>query len=87
MQVDRIKDFIERVGWTAIQAGAGAAIVALTSSDLSWEDGAKMVGVAAALAGLKVFAAQQFGTRGSGDAIPGGVEADSDPVNRETLNG
>ena len=87
MRIDKVKDFIERVGWTAIQAGAGAAIVALTSSDLSWQDGAKMVGAAAAIAGLKVFSAQQFGTRGSGDAIPGGVEADHDPVNPATLNG
>lgn len=75
MRVNKARDFIERVSWTAIQAGAAAAITALSSPDLTWSTGLKFVGTAAALAILKVLAAQNVGSTGSGDAIPGGVEA------------
>lgn len=74
MRINRLKDFVERVGWTFIQAAAAAAITALSSPELTWETGLKFVGTAGALAVLKVLAAQQVGDRGSGDAIPGGVE-------------
>lgn len=73
MQVNRWLDFLERVGWTAVQAAAAAVIVVLTSPDMTWENGFKMVGIAAAVAAAKVLAAQQVGDNGSGDAIPGGV--------------
>lgn len=73
MNVNQIKDFVERVGWTAIQSGAAAAIVALTSPDLTWQDGLKMVGIATAVAVLKVLAAQNVGATNDGAAIPGGV--------------
>lgn len=74
MPVNKLKDFVERVAWTAIQAGAGAAIVALSSDTIDWNAAAKITGIAALVAALKVLAAQQVGSRGSGDAIPGGVE-------------
>ena len=74
MKVSKSRDFIERVGWTFIQAAAAAALTALTSPDLTWETGLKFVGTAGAIAVLKVLAAQNAGDRGSGDAIPGGVE-------------
>lgn len=74
MRINRLKDFVERVGWTFIQAAAAAAITALSSPELTWETGLKFVATAGALAVLKVLAAQQVGDRGSGDAIPGGVE-------------
>lgn len=73
MQVNRLKDFVERVGWTFIQAAAAAGITALSSPELTWETGLKFVATAGGLAVLKVLAAQQVGDRGSGDAIPGGV--------------
>ncbi len=75
MKVDKLKDFIERVAWTAIQAAAATVLVALTSPDMTWENGVKLVGIAAALAACKVIAAQQVGENGSGDAIPGGVQS------------
>lgn len=70
MQVNRIKDFVERVTWAAIIA---AAAVALATGFDDWTLTAKAVGIAALTAALKVIVAQQVGTRGSGDAIPGGV--------------
>lgn len=71
MRVDKLKDFVERVAWTAIQAAAATALV--TGFD-DWNLTAKISGVAALTASLKVITAQQVGDRGSGDAIPGGVE-------------
>jgi len=68
--VNRTKDFIERVGWTAIQVGLGALLAYLETGDAwSWRTAANAVGLAV----LKVLVAQNVGTRGSGDAIPGGV--------------
>lgn len=72
-RVNRWLDFIDRVGWTAIQAAAGAAIVVLTSDGVSWAEGGKMVGVAAAVAVLKVLAAQRLGDDDLGAAVPGKV--------------
>lgn len=72
MNVSKLKDLVERAGWTAIQAAAAAAITALSSSDLTWVTGLKFVGTAAALAVLKVIVAQNV-SGGAGDAIPGGV--------------
>lgn len=68
------RDFIERVGWTVIQA-SGAATAVVLSTNVDWQEGLKFVGIAALGAAAKVAAAQQFGTRGSGDAIPGGVQS------------
>lgn len=70
MKVNQGKDFIERVGWTAIYGAAGAFIDwAATGNPWSWRTYAIAIGLAVA----KVVIAQQVGTRGSGDAIPGGV--------------
>lgn len=73
MTVNKVRDFAERVGWTAIQAGGAAAITALSSSSVTWGTGLKFGGTAAALAALKVLVAQNVGAGGAGDAIPGGV--------------
>jgi hypothetical protein len=73
VKVNQLKDFIERVGWTALQAGVGFALASWQGGPLDstfWNGLLYAVGIAA----LKVIAAQQVGTRGSGDAIPGGVE-------------
>ena len=73
MQVNQWKDFLERVAWTAIQAAAAATLTALALDDVTWKEGLTFVGIATLAAACKVILAQQVGTRGSGDAIPGGV--------------
>lgn len=71
MKVNQLKDFVERVGWTAVYFAAAAFITWATSGDpWSWRTFAVGVGLSV----CKVVVAQQFGSRGSGDAIPGGVE-------------
>ena len=76
MQVDRLKDFAERVGWTFVQAFVGVMVLQLIKdgTDIDWKDTAYAALIAALIAAGKVIVAQQFGNRGSGDAIPGGVE-------------
>lgn len=76
MTVNRYKDFAERVGWTAIYAIAAAVLTVLTSSGLAWNEALKFIGISTVFAVCKVIVAQQVGTRGSGDAIPGGVVED-----------
>lgn len=68
------RDFLERVGWTAIQATAGATLVVLTTDNIIWGDALKFVGVTVGIAVFKVILAQQTGDRGSGDAFPGGTQ-------------
>lgn len=74
MRVNKVRDFIERTGWTAIQAAAAALITALSDPQVDWNTALRFVATTAALAALKVIVAQQVGNNGSGDAIPGGVE-------------
>jgi hypothetical protein len=69
-RVNKYLDFIERVGWTAIQAGAASFVV--TGFD-DWKMNLGIAGSAAALAAVKVIVAQRVGSGGAGDAIPGGV--------------
>lgn len=74
MRVNRIKDFIERVGWTALQVGGGALLAYLQSGDpWSWRTAAYAVG----LAMLKVAVAQRVGDTRDGAAIPGGITSDA----------
>ena len=63
------RDLVERVGWTALQAAAGVVLDKLVSGEVSW----RAILYAACIAVLKVVVAQQVGTRGSGDAFPGGT--------------
>lgn len=73
MRINKWLDFLDRVGWTALQAGAAAAIVAFQSSDISWQDALKMVGIAAGIAACKVVLAQRAGDDDLGAAVPGSV--------------
>ena len=73
VRINRWLDFLDRVGWTALQAAAAAGITVLTSDGISWEEGAKFVGIAAGLAVLKVLAAQNSGSNDLGAAVPGEV--------------
>lgn len=70
MKVNRTRDWLERVGWTAIYFVAGAFLAWAQSGDpWSW----RTFGYGLAVAAAKVTLAQRVGGRGSGDAIPGGV--------------
>jgi len=71
MRVNKARDFVERVAWTAIQAFAATAIV--TGFD-DWALTLKVAGGAAVIAALKVIAAQNVGDSGDGAAIPGGIK-------------
>jgi hypothetical protein len=73
VQINKWLDFLDRVGWTALQAAAGATVVALTSDDLSWQDGLKMVAIATLVAACKVAIAQRSGSDDLGAAVPGQV--------------
>lgn len=50
------RDAAERVGWTALEAGAGAVIVAVTPLSVWWA-----APIAVALASLKAYAAKHRG--------------------------
>src|SRR4051794_2555439 len=68
--VNRWRDFVDRVGWTAAQAAGGVL--------LSWLESGRVVVwqallQAAAIAALKVVVAQNVGNHNDGSAIPGGV--------------
>lgn len=67
--INKWLDFLDRVGWTAVQALAAAIIVVLTESDLGWEAGAKFVGVAVVVAIAKVLVGQNTGSDDSGSLI------------------
>lgn len=73
MRINRWLDFLDRVGWTALQAAAGAVVVVLTEQDISWQAAVKFVLVAAVLAAAKVVAAQNSGRDDLGAAVPGHV--------------
>lgn len=67
--VDRWKDFMERVGWTALEAAGGAGFDVLMSGHVTWRAAAYAVAIAAG----KVIFAQRVGKTNDGAAIPGGV--------------
>jgi hypothetical protein len=73
VKVNKLRDFAERVGWTAIYAAAAAGITELTSTGITWGDALKFVGVSSLLAVLKVVVAQNASPSGDGSALPGGV--------------
>ena len=75
MRINKIKDFVERVGWTFLQVEIGLGLLDWVNSgiNLSFVHTVYTSLGAAAVATVKVLLAQHAGTRGSGDAIPGGV--------------
>ena len=68
------RDLIERVGWSTIYALLAAVLTVLTSEGMGWEEAAKFIGITLVTALIKVISAQQVGSSGTGDAIPGGVK-------------
>ncbi len=67
-RVNKWLDLLDRAGWTAIQAAAGAALAAITL-ELGWEEFAVVVGTATAVAVLKVVTGQNTGTDNTGSLI------------------
>lgn len=76
MKVNKVKDILERVVWTFLQAYVGLGAIDWISNGINLslvhQLGAALG--AAVAATVKVLIAQNVGSRGSGDAIPGGVE-------------
>lgn len=70
MAVNKWKDLLERVAWTAIQAFAATALV--TGFD-DWALTLQVAGASAAIAACKVVVAQRVGENNDGAAIPGGI--------------
>lgn len=66
VRFNRWADFAERVGWTAIQAGIGAAIDYLATGDVTW----RAVLFAAMIAAGKVLAGQHLGPTPDGSLSP-----------------
>ena len=70
VRVNKWLDFLDRVGWTAVQAAAAALLVYLTDTDaIGWETGIKFVAIATAVAVLKVIVGQNTGTDDTGALI------------------
>jgi hypothetical protein len=68
--VNKWLDLLDRVGWTAIQASAAAAVVFLTNgTDFDWQVLLSFVGTATAIAVLKVVIGQNTGTDNTGSLI------------------
>jgi hypothetical protein len=76
MKINKVKDFIERVGWTFLEVEISLGLLDWLSSGLNVNFVHQLYASlgAAAAATIKVLWAQRVGSSGSGDAIPGGVE-------------
>lgn len=68
-RVNKWLDLLDRVGWTAVQAVAGALVVYLARDDIGWEEGAIFVGTAVAVAVVKVVIGQNTGVDDTGSLI------------------
>jgi hypothetical protein len=67
-KVNKWLDLIDRAGWTAVQAAAGAALAAL-ALDIGWEEFLVIVATATAVATLKVVVGQNTGPDDTGALI------------------
>ena len=75
MQVNKIRDLAERVGWTFIQAEIALGALDWLTKGINlalWHQLEVSAGAAVA-ATVKVLLAQRLGSSGDGSAIPGGV--------------
>ncbi len=69
-RVHKWLDLLDRAGWTAIQAAAAAGITFLTNgAEFSWQALFTFVGIATAVAVLKVVIGQNTGSGGDGSLI------------------
>ena len=67
-KVNKWLDLVDRAGWTAVQASAGAALAAITL-DLDWGQFFTIVATATAVAVLKVIVGQNTGAEETGSLI------------------
>lgn len=72
-RVNKLLDFVERVGSTAVQVAAGAALAAITVG-MEWDEVLVTTGTATLIAVLKVLAGQNTGTDDTGSIIPNVIE-------------
>lgn len=70
MRINKWLDFLDRVGWTFVQAFVGALVVFGLDS---WEDSLKAAVGAGVVAAAKVAVAQRSGSDDLGAAVPGQV--------------
>jgi hypothetical protein len=68
-RVNKWLDLLDRAGWTAIQAAAGALIAYLAFDNVEWKDGLVFVGAATLVAVAKVVVGQNTGTDDTGALI------------------
>jgi hypothetical protein len=68
-RVNKWLDLLDRAGWTAIQAAAGALITYLAFDDIGWEEGLLFVASATAVAVAKVVIGQNTGSDDTGALI------------------
>jgi hypothetical protein len=68
-RVNKWLDLIDRAGWTAVQAAAGAIVAYLAFDDIGWEEGLVFVGTAALVAVVKVVIGQNTGAEQTGSLI------------------
>ena len=78
--VDQIRDLVERVAWTFLEAEVSLGLLDWVSQGYSlklWHQIVASLGAATA-ATIKVLIAQRVGKHNDGAAIPGGVIRSSD---------
>jgi hypothetical protein len=68
-KVNKWLDLLDRAGWTAIQAVAGAFITYLAFDDIGWEEGLLFVASATAVAVCKVVIGQNTGQDETGSLV------------------
>jgi hypothetical protein len=68
-KVNKWLDLLDRAGWTALQAAAGAFITYLAFDDIGWEEGLLFVASATAVAVCKVVIGQNTGSDETGSLV------------------
>ena len=68
-KVNKWLDLLDRAGWTAVQAAAGAFITYLAFDDIGWEEGLLFVASATAVAVCKVVIGQNTGQDETGSLV------------------
>lgn len=68
-RVNKWLDLLDRAGWTAIQASAGALLTYIAFDDIGWEEGLLFVAGATVVAVLKVVVGQNTGSDETGSLI------------------
>jgi hypothetical protein len=68
-RVNKWLDLVDRVGWTAVQAAAGAVIAWLLTDEVGWQAALTFVGTATVIAVCKVIVGQNVGPDDTGSLI------------------